>query len=107
VPYLANIDPKLANVTAAERERLLADGRSFTFASFESLATLYESAGVTSEKKVITYCGRGYAAACGLLALKALGHLRVSLYDGSWTEWSADPSLPAEMSREASGSLPP
>jgi thiosulfate/3-mercaptopyruvate sulfurtransferase len=107
VPYLANIDPKLANVTAAERERLLADGRSFTFASFESLATLYESAGVTSEKKVITYCGRGYAAACGLLALKALGHLKVSLYDGSWTEWSADLSLPAEMSREASGSLSP
>jgi thiosulfate/3-mercaptopyruvate sulfurtransferase len=46
---------------------------------------------------VITYCGRGYAASCGLLALKVLGY-DARLYDGSWAEWSADPSLPAEVS---------
>jgi thiosulfate/3-mercaptopyruvate sulfurtransferase len=37
VPYLANIDPRLADVTAAERERLLGSGRPFTFCSSKEL----------------------------------------------------------------------
>jgi thiosulfate/3-mercaptopyruvate sulfurtransferase len=98
VPYLANIDPALASATAAERERLLASGRSFAFASRDELSALYDRAGVAPDKAVITYCGRGYAGACGLLALKALGYQRVRLYDGSWSEWSADPALPVEVS---------
>jgi thiosulfate/3-mercaptopyruvate sulfurtransferase len=96
VPYPANIDPALATVTAAERERLLATGRSFAFGAPEALAALYRDAGVTPGREVITYCGRGYAGACGLLALKLLGYERVRLYDGSWAEWSADPDLPVE-----------
>jgi thiosulfate/3-mercaptopyruvate sulfurtransferase len=99
VPYLANVDPALATVTAAQRERLLASGLSFSLAPQEALANLYRDAGVTPDREVITYCGRGYAAACGLLALKLLGYERVRLYDGSWAEWSADPDLPAEVSR--------
>jgi thiosulfate/3-mercaptopyruvate sulfurtransferase len=98
VPYPANIDPALATVTAAERERLLATGRSFAFGAPEALAALYRNAGVTPDREVITYCGRGYAGACGLLALKLLGYERVRLYDGSWAEWSADPDLPVEPS---------
>jgi thiosulfate/3-mercaptopyruvate sulfurtransferase len=98
VPYPANIDPRLAALTAAEC--LLVSGRSFTFASARELAALYESAGVSADSEVITYCGRGYAAACGLLALKLLGHRKARLYDGSWTEWSADPSLPVEVSQD-------
>ena len=98
MPYLANIDPVLATATAAEREQLLATGRSFKFASRQDLQELYGAAGVNNDKAVITYCGRGYAAACGLLALRVLGHQDVRLYDGSWSEWSADPSLPAEIS---------
>lgn len=97
VPYLANVDPALARATAAERAQVLAERRDFTFATQEKLAALYSAAGITSDKRVITYCGRGYAAACGALALKLLGHGDVRLYDGSWTEWSADPSLPAEI----------
>lgn len=84
VPYLANIDPVLDSVTATERERLLASGRSFTFAARDTLAGLYRNAGVTPDREVITYCGRGYAGACGLLALKLLGYERARLYDGSW-----------------------
>lgn len=98
VPYLANIDPALASATAAEREQLLASGRSFKFASRETLSSLYRSAGVQPGRPVITYCGRGYAGACGLLALKLLGMENARLYDGSWAEWSADPALPVEIS---------
>lgn len=97
VPYLANIDPSLATASAAEREKLLASGRSFRFSRPEVLAELYSAAGVEPEKKVITYCGRGYAGACGMLALKVLGYEYVRLYDGSWAEWSADLSLPVEV----------
>jgi thiosulfate/3-mercaptopyruvate sulfurtransferase len=97
VPYMANIDPALATATAAERERMLGSGRSFDFASRETLADLYRNAGVTPDREAITYCGRGYAGACGLLALKVLGYERVRLYDGCWAEWSADPTLPVEV----------
>lgn len=86
-------------MTAAEREQLLASGRSFAFASAKDLEALYEKAGVTPDKDVITYCGRGQAAACVLLALKLLGHKKARLYDGSWAEWSADPNLPVEVSQ--------
>jgi len=86
---------------AAQRERVLASRRSFTFASSKELADLYSAAGVRQGKSVITYCGRGYAAACGLLALKLLGHQDVRLYDGSWTEWSVDPNLPIEIGPKA------
>lgn len=96
VPYLANVDPELAEATASERAGIVAGRRDFKFASPEDLAALYADAGISSDKRVITYCGRGYAAACGALALKVLGHGDVRLYDGSWTEWSADPNLPAE-----------
>ncbi len=105
VPYLANIDAKLSTVTAAEREQLLASGRSFTFASARELAALYGNAGVTSDKHIITYCGRGQAAACALLALKLLGHENARLYDGSWAEWSADPNLPVEVSKDTSAQM--
>lgn len=96
VPYPANADPSLAGLTREERDRLLAAGRLLGFAAPETLAALYAGVGVTPDREVITYCGRGYAASCGLLALKILGYERVRLYDGSWAEWSADPSLPVE-----------
>jgi thiosulfate/3-mercaptopyruvate sulfurtransferase len=102
VPSIANIDPKLGCSTSAERAQLLKERRSFTFCPQEELAALYEKAGVTPDREVITYCGRGFAASCGLLALKVLGHKRVRLYDGSWAEWSNDPHLPAEVGGGAS-----
>lgn len=97
VPALANIDPALGMATSAEREQLLKNRQSFTFAAPDILATLYGEVGLTSHRKVITTCGRGFAAACGLLALRILGHENVSLYDGSWSEWSADQDLPCEV----------
>ena len=63
VPCFAN--PALATVAAADRDRLLASDRQFIFSSPESLAALYGEAGVTPDREVITYCGRGYPAACG------------------------------------------
>lgn len=44
----------------------------------------------------ITYCGAGIAATVDAFLLHRLGHERVSVYDGSLSEWSADPTLPME-----------
>jgi len=97
VPYLAVVDPELASAPPAERSQLLAGDRSFAFSTPEKLAAVFATAGVSEDREVITYCGRGYAGAVGLLALKVLGHQRVRLFDGSWSEWSADPDLPVAV----------
>lgn len=48
------------------------------------------------DRKIITYCGGGIAAAATLFALRVLGHDKLALYDNSLLEWSADPALPME-----------
>ncbi|WP_447726849.1 3-mercaptopyruvate sulfurtransferase [Sphingomonas koreensis] len=58
-----------------------------------SLRLLFEDEGVEVERPVIATCGSGISAAVIVFALHLLGH-PAALYDGSWTEWGADPSTP-------------
>jgi thiosulfate/3-mercaptopyruvate sulfurtransferase len=51
-------------------------------------------------REAIVYCGSGVTACHDLLALEVAG-LRGRLYAGSWSEWSADPALPASLGDEA------
>ena len=50
-------------------------------------ARMYEEAGVTPDREVITYCQGGYRAAHSYLALRLLGYPKVRNYVGSWKEW--------------------
>jgi thiosulfate/3-mercaptopyruvate sulfurtransferase len=59
---------------------------------------LFEEAGVDLNKPVVTSCGSGITASLLALALSEIGHRRTSVYDGSWSEWGADQSLPVETS---------
>jgi thiosulfate/3-mercaptopyruvate sulfurtransferase len=52
--------------------------------------------GITPETPVVLYCFKGARASNTLVALKEAGIKDVSLYFGSWNEWSRDPSLPIE-----------
>jgi thiosulfate/3-mercaptopyruvate sulfurtransferase len=61
------------------------------------LKKMYEDAGVTPEREVITYCQGGYRAAHSYLALRLLGYPRVRMYIGSWKEWGDRCDLPIEL----------
>jgi len=54
------------------------------------------SVGITPDTPVVLYCFKGARASNTLVALKEAGIENVSLYFGSWNEWSRDPALPIE-----------
>lgn len=58
------------------------------------LRSVFEAAGVDLSKPAITTCGSGVTAAVLSLALERIGKTDHSLYDGSWAEWGAFPTLP-------------
>ncbi len=68
-----------------------ADG---TFKDKAGLKAAFEAAGVDLGKPVTTSCGSGVTASVLLFALSLLGKEDTALYDGSWTEWGADPDTP-------------
>ena len=58
------------------------------------IRALFEAAGVSWDKPVITYCGGAIAATVDAFALRLCGHEMVRVYDGSLAEWTNDPRLP-------------
>jgi thiosulfate/3-mercaptopyruvate sulfurtransferase len=60
----------------------------------DALRAAFEAAGVDLSKPMVTTCGSGVTAAVLLFGAHLLGKEDVALYDGSWSEWGADPSAP-------------
>tara|TARA_B110000305_G_scaffold76869_1_gene86371 strand:+ start:4100 stop:4990 length:891 start_codon:yes stop_codon:yes gene_type:complete len=56
----------------------------------------FKKVGVSSAEEIICYCGGGIAACSTALILARLGFERVSVYEGSMTEWAADSALPLD-----------
>jgi len=69
-------------------------GADGAFKPAAELRQMYEQAGVTPDREVITYCQGGYRAAHSYLALRLLGYPRVRNYVGSWKEWGDRTDLP-------------
>jgi thiosulfate/3-mercaptopyruvate sulfurtransferase len=67
----------------------------------DELRAMYEKAGVTPDREVVTYCQGGYRAAHSYLALRLLGYPRVRAYLGSWKEWGDREDLPIESPKRS------
>jgi len=60
----------------------------------DALRAVFDAAGADLDKPVITTCGSGVTAAVINLALERIGKTDHALYDGSWAEWGAFPTVP-------------
>ena len=65
-----------------------------TFKDKAGLTAAFEDAGVDLSRPVVTSCGSGVTACVLLFALDLIGKEDAALYDGSWSEWGADPATP-------------
>lgn len=70
-----------------------ADG---TFKPRADLQAAFEQAGVDLARPIVTSCGSGVTASVLLFVLHLLGRDDAALYDGSWSEWGADPATPKQ-----------
>ena len=82
--------PGSSNVPFAE----LVDPETHRYLPEAELSAAFSGALSTDPEQVITYCGGGIAASSAALVLSLLGVEDVAIYDGSMTEWAADPALP-------------
>ncbi|GAA4022980.1 3-mercaptopyruvate sulfurtransferase [Sphingomonas swuensis] len=70
-----------------------ADGR---FRAPGEIRAAFENAGLDPERPFVATCGSGVTANSLIFAARLLGNRDSRLYDGSWSEWGADPHTPKE-----------
>jgi thiosulfate/3-mercaptopyruvate sulfurtransferase len=70
---------------------LNADG---TYKSPEEIRAALIAAGIDLDQPVTTSCGSGVTASVLMFAMHLIGKHDTALYDGSWSEWGADPDTP-------------
>ncbi|MEX2642683.1 MAG: 3-mercaptopyruvate sulfurtransferase [Acetobacterales bacterium] len=74
----------------------LLEGDDHRFRTSDELERIFDKAGVDARQPVVTSCGSGVTACVVALGLHLLGHDRVAVYDGSWSEWGNRDDTPVE-----------
>ncbi len=90
-PRLGHL-PGAVNVPAG----LLSRPGDQTFRAPAQLLQLFSDAGVSRDRRVVTYDTTGIGAAKAAFVLTLLGFGDVAVYDAGWAEWSARQDLPIE-----------
>lgn len=73
----------------------LTDGLTHVFRPLDAMRASYIAQGITPDKDIIAYCNGGLESSHLYFVLHdLLGYPRVSVYDGSWTEYAAHEELP-------------
>ena len=67
------------------------------FRPADELAAAFAGAGVDPARPFVASCGSGVTANSLIFAAHLLGNDAARLYDGSWSEWGADPATPKEV----------
>ncbi len=88
--YVASRIPHAINILVGDV--LNAD---FTMKTQIELEALFATKGISRDQKIYTHCYVGYRSSQGYFYFRLMGY-DVSHYDGSWTEWNADPNTPKE-----------
>jgi thiosulfate/3-mercaptopyruvate sulfurtransferase len=65
-----------------------------TFKPVEELRRLFADAGIDPSRPFVASCGSGVTANSLIFAAHLIGNDEARLYDGSWSEWGADPATP-------------
>jgi thiosulfate/3-mercaptopyruvate sulfurtransferase len=65
-----------------------------TFKPVEELRRLFAEAGIDPTRPFVASCGSGVTANSLIFAAHLIGNDEAKLYDGSWSEWGADPATP-------------
>jgi thiosulfate/3-mercaptopyruvate sulfurtransferase len=65
-----------------------------TFRSPQEMSDLFARAGIDPRRPFVASCGSGVTASSLIFAAQLLGNDKARLYDGSWSEWGADPATP-------------
>lgn len=89
--YRAGHIPGAVNIPFTENA--VSDGPP-TWKSASDLRAMYTAAGVTPDMRVIPYCTTGVRSAATYFTLRLLGYEDVSLFTGSYVEWTSDPERP-------------
>ncbi|MGI8930104.1 MAG: sulfurtransferase, partial [Candidatus Limnocylindria bacterium] len=89
------IDPRAGHIPGALSAPFAGNlGEDGRFLAPEALRDRYAAVGATN-RPVVAYCGSSLSATHDLLALELAGIDGGRLYEGSWSDWSSDPSRPA------------
>src|SRR5206468_6180691 len=70
------------------------DGR---FQSVDEMRRLFAQAGIDPQRPFVASCGSGVTANSLIFAAHLIGNDHTLLYDGSWSEWGADPATPKAL----------
>lgn len=67
-----------------------------TTREYQEIADIWTAKGITPDKHLAFYCGTGWRGSEAWFNAWLMGWPNVSVYDGGWFEWSADPENPFE-----------
>jgi thiosulfate/3-mercaptopyruvate sulfurtransferase len=63
---------------------------------YHEIEAHWRESGITSDKRVVFYCGTGWRASEAFFYAYLMGWKKVAVYDGGWFEWSRDEANPIE-----------